>query len=350
MRAASATASAVCFLLLCSATVHTRQEDQSAATPTPVFEFHSGFWVNLHHFLYLQGRMLRTGFEGSQAEPEITTRYNPLASTEGMTVEQQHAWQAAVEVYALSWSSRDLLLNNQMVLINDRLAELEDCPDLTGRSAVECTSGIAKDLVGALEEAAPIYRQRWWAEQDRLNRAWIAAMIPQVRSLGGNVAGQLAEIYGSKWPARIHVDVVYYAGPRGAYTSLAPLHLMIASSHSRNQNISGFETLFYEASHVLGKGVEEAIDRECRRLQKPIPRDLWNALLLYTTGGRIGLTPSRPQEEATAVSKSSSFGDGNSLYDRGWGDYEPLLQRYWQPYLDGQVDIDTAVARLINAI
>src|SRR6202166_4902145 len=28
-------------------------------SPLPVFELHSGFWVNLHHFLYLQGRLLK---------------------------------------------------------------------------------------------------------------------------------------------------------------------------------------------------------------------------------------------------------------------------------------------------
>src|SRR5271167_2198165 len=34
---------------------------QSSGTesPLPVFEMHSGFWVNLHHFLYLQARLLR---------------------------------------------------------------------------------------------------------------------------------------------------------------------------------------------------------------------------------------------------------------------------------------------------
>ena len=27
-------------------------------SPLPVFELHSGFWVNLHHFLYLQARLI----------------------------------------------------------------------------------------------------------------------------------------------------------------------------------------------------------------------------------------------------------------------------------------------------
>jgi hypothetical protein len=349
MRAVSATAFAVCSLLLCSGPVCARQQEESAR-PAPVFEFHSGFWVNLHHFLYLQGRILRAASEGTQAEPEIPSRYKVLASTEGMTAEQRRAWQAAVEAYALSWSSRDLLLNNQMVLINDRLAELEDCPDLEGRSAVECTSGIVKDLVTALDEAAPIYRQRWWTEQDRINRAWIAAMIPQVRSLGGDLAAQLAATYESKWPPRIHVDVVNYAGPQGAYTSLAPLHLTVATSDSRNQNLNGFETLFYEASHVLARGVQEAIDAECRRLQKPIPRDLWHAVLLYTTLERIGRTSAGAQTKANAATKRLPRGNGNSLYDRGWGDYEPLLESFWQPYLNGRIEMETAIAQLIDAI
>ncbi|PYU21858.1 MAG: hypothetical protein DMG30_16520 [Acidobacteria bacterium] len=350
MRAVAAAVFTLFLLLLGSALVRARQEVQSTAPPAPVLEFHSGFWVNLHHFLYLQGRMQRAASEGAPAEADIPSRYTAPTSTEGMTAEQQRAWQSAVEVYALSWSSRDLLINNQMVLINDRLAELENCPDLAGRSAVECTSGIAPDLVTALDKAAPIYRQRWWAQQDRANRAWIAAMIPLVRSRGADLAAELAEIYQSRWPARIHVDVVYYAGQQGAYASLAPLHLMIATSDSRNQNMTGFETLFYEASHALARGVEEAVERECRRLQKPIPRDLWHALLLYTTGERIRWASLTIQARAKALSKSSSPGDGNSLSDRGWGDYEPLLERYWEPYLNGQIDLDTAVAHLINAI
>jgi hypothetical protein len=337
-------------LLLFSSTGVPAQEAENAGPPAPVFEFHSGFWVNLHHFLYLQGRIRQASLEGVRGGTGGASPYKALASTEGMTAEQQHAWQAAVQVYALSWSSRDLLLNNQMVLINDRLAELEDCPDLAGKSAAQCTSGIVPDLVAALDQAAPIYRQRWWPEQDHSNRAWIAAMTPLVRNRGAELAGELAETYQSRWPLRIHVDVVYYAGPQGAYASLAPAHLMMATADTRNQNITGFETLFYEASHTVGGVVEQAIERECRRLQKPIPRDLWNAVLLYTTTERIGRAGSGTQAGADAAVRSFRPGNGNKLRDRGWGDYQVLLEQYWQPYLDGRIDLDTAIAHLINAI
>ena len=339
------------ILLLCSAPVCMGQEAENSVAPAPVFEFHSGFWVNLHHFLYLQGRIRSARADAVLGQAQIPSPYK-LASMEGMSPEQGHAWNESVQTYADSWSSRDLLLNNQMVLINDRLAELEDCPDLAGRAATECTSGIVPQLEIALDKAAPIYRQRWWPEQDRLNRAWIAAMTPLLRSMGATLAGELEEIYQSRWPARIHVDVVYYAGPQGAYASLAPLHVVTATSDSRNQNMTGFETLFYEASHTLAGGVEKAIERECRRLQKPIPRDLWHALLLYTTEKRIArLAPGASAgARPNAGSKSLLPGSGNALADRGWRDYELLLEQYWQPYLDGHVELDTAVAHLINAI
>ncbi len=274
---------AAAFLLLFLQPARAGAAGQSVeSSASPVFEFHSGFWVNLHHFLYLQGRLERARAQSETADGKIAAPFDNPASLEGMTADEKRAWQAAVRTYADSWSSRDLLLSNQMVLINDRLAELEDCPDLTGRSAVECTSGIVPELVTALDEAAPIYRRRWWPEQDKMNRAWIAALAPPLRSMGEEMAMRLADTYQSRWPARIHVDVVGFAGGEGAYTSVAPVHLMISSQDSRNEGMAGFETLFYEASHVIAGGIAYTIGQECRRLEKPIPRNLWNALLLFT--------------------------------------------------------------------
>lgn len=317
------------------------------SSASPVFEFHSGFWVNLHHFLYLQGRLERAGAQGVDRDAKLAAPYDVPASVDGMTAEEKQAWQSAVQIYADSWSSRDLLLSNQMVLINDRLAELEDCPELAGKSAVECTSGIVPELVAALDEAAPIYRRRWWPEQDRMNRAWIGAMVPPLRSMGADMAARLADIYGGRWPARIYVDVVGFAGVEGAYTSVAPPHLMISSEDSRNQGMAGFEMLFYEASHVIGEGVEYTIGQECRRLEKPIPRDLWNAVLLFTTSE---VMRRNWPDAAASAAKMTSQSDSSGLTERGWADYLPLLEEDWLAYLNGRVDMEDAIAHIVRSI
>jgi len=336
MRMVSA-AALLLFVLQCPAQAKAGQSVENLTAP--VFEFHSGFWVNLHHFLYLQGRLQAARAAGSVArESKIAPPYDTPAFVQGMTAEERRAWQEAVQTYADSWSSRDLLLSNQMVLINDRLAELEKCPDLAGKSAVECTSGIVPELVTALDKAAPIYRRRWWAEQDRVNRAWIAAMVPALRNMGEPMAARLADIYQGRWPARIYVDVVAFAGADGAYTSVAPSHLMISSQDGRNAGMAGFQTLFYEASHVIAGGIEDAIGRECRRLEKPIPRDLWNALLLFTAN------------EVMRHSWPGAAPDSSALAERGWAIYAPLLEEDWQAYLNGRVDMDAAIAHMVRTI
>ena len=201
-----------------------------------------------------------------------------------MTPAEQKNWDAALAVYAADWSSRDLVHNGIMVLINNRLAELENCPELAGKSAPECTSGLQPELVTALDEAAPIYRALWWEQQDRENRAWIVAVAPLVRRMGARLGAELSGVYQSAWPeGRYRVDVSWYAGPDGAYASLDPVHLTIASHDPRNQGVPGFELLFQEASYAVAEGVDQAITRQCRQLSKPIPRDLFPSLLLYTT-------------------------------------------------------------------
>jgi len=277
------------------------------------------------------------------------------ASLIDFPAEEVRAWQAAVAFYAKDLAGRDLLLNSDMETINNRLSEMETCADLEGKSSTACRSGLQSDLVEALDRAAPVYRAHWWAEQDRANREWIAQVAPMVQQMGVELSEQLADVYQRPWPAgRLRVDVVWYGGPYGAYTSLNPTHVTISSHDARNQGVYGFEVLFHEASHALAGAVTEAIAREFRQRDKPIPRDLWHALLFYTTGELVcrdlaygtmtiaslnGVDPSKYQPYA------ARFG----LYSGAWEGFRGQLDLYWWPYLDSKVSFDTAIARLASA-
>ena len=46
-------------------------------------------------------------------------------------------------------------------------------------------------MIAALNEAAPIYRARWWPQQDRENRTWIAAVAPLIQQMGEVVGNEL---------------------------------------------------------------------------------------------------------------------------------------------------------------
>ena len=325
---------------------------QSGMEPTvPVFEMHSSFWVNLHHFLYLQARLVKGSPDPLETARGAAQPDELPVSLMDFHEAEIHAWQDAVASYGKDLARRDLLLNGDMEIINNQLALMETCPDLEGKTTPLCRSGLRQDLVEALEEAAPVYRAHWWPQQDQANRDWISSVAPMVRKMGVELAAQLADVYQRPWPSqRVRVDVVWYAGPFGAYTTLDPIHVTISSHDPRNHGVYAFEVLFHEASHALAGTVNAAIAREFRERDKPIPREFWHALLFYTTGEIVrrdveygGMTF---DEQARGPMAYLPYAARFGLYSGSWEHFKALLDLYWLPYLDGRVSFDTAMARM----
>ena len=321
-------------------------------SPLPVFEMHSGFWVNLHHFLYLQARLARVSALPNESLRGAAQPDESPASLIDFPAAEIRAWQEAVASYSKDLAGRDLLLNGDMEIINNQLSLLETCPDLEGKTTPLCKSGLRQDVVEALEEAAPVYRAHWWEQQDRANRDWIARVAPLIQKMGVELSGQLADVYQTPWPSqRLRVDVVWYAGPFGAYTTLDPVHVTISSHDPRNRAAYGFEVLFHESSHALAGAVNATIAKKFRERDKPIPRDFWHALLFYTTGeivrrdieyGTMTLAEEQPGGASAYLPYAARFG----LYSGSWEHFRGLLDLYWRPYLDGKVSFETAMARI----
>lgn len=313
------------------------QADTSIA-PLPVFEFHSGFWLNLHHTLYRQARQQRT--PGTSSTPLMTN----LPSTE------QRVWDAAVSYYAQTYAGKDLLFSLDLVLIKNQLGDFETCEDLAGLKKRTCDAGLPKQLTEVLNAAAPVYRSHLWPEHDRANRRWIAAVAPLVRRSGVDLSHRLAEIYQTDWPReRIRVDVTASANASGAYTTLDPLRVTVASTDTRNQGPEALEILFHEASHGISDNVQDAILRECRQRDKPVPRDLWHALLFYTTGEIIRPTVVTSDQGSPKIGYVP-YAVREGLYKRGWENYLRVLTDFWQPYLDGKTSFDDAIAHMVSAL
>ena len=313
------------------------QSDISRA-PLPVFEFHSGFWLNLHHTLYYQARQQRAASSTS------------VLGTTTLSPSEQKAWDTAVSFYVQAYAGKDLLVALDLVLIKNQLGDFETCDDIAGLKKKTCDAGLPKKLTEVLSGAAPVYRAHLWSEQDRANRRWISSVAPLVRRSGVELSHRLAEIYQTDWPQeRIRVDVSVYSNSAGAYTTLDPLRLTVSSTDPRNQGPEALEILFHEASHGISDNVQNAILRECRQRDKPVPRDLWHALLFYTTGEVI-----RPalhdSEQGSQKTGYVPYAVREGLYKRGWQDYLRVLTEYWQPYLDGKQSFDDAVAHMVSAL
>lgn len=334
------------------------QQSYVTEVPLPVFELHSGFWINLHHTLYYEARQkkaLPTGDMGSGK----TAASVPKTALGGKQVsEAEHrAWDEAVTYYAENYAEKDLLFSTELIELKDQLGDFEDCDELSGRKRKFCDAGLPPKLTQILEVAAPVYRAHLWPEHDRANRNWILHVAPLVREQGVGISERLADIYRVRWPqGRIRVDVSAYANAAGAYTTVDPLRVTISSLDLRNQGGEALEVLFDEGSHGIAEPVQAAIIRECRQRDKPIPRDLWHALVLYTTGEVI--RPVLASFEATAAGKTGPPQGSSSpsrtvreiFSQRGWKDYLDLLQRFWQPYLEGKATFDDAIARMVSSL
>src|SRR6266567_1858458 len=293
------------LLLLVPLQAGGRPQYGSTYGPLPVFELHSGFWVNLHHTLYHEARQ-----RAATSAPDNTGRATgPSLKTAPeakptLTASEQKSWDDAVTYYAANYTGKDLLFSTELIQLKDQLGDFEDCDELSGRKRKFCDAGMPAKLTQVLESAASIYRAHLWPQHDRANRRWILRVAPLVREQGVGLSERLADIYQTRWPReKIRVDVSAYANWAGAYTTVDPLRVTISSLDSRNQGPEALEVLFHEASHGS------------------VP------------GG--GYTPYAVRE---------------GLYQRGWNDYFKLLQRFWQPYLDGHATFDDAIARMVSSL
>jgi hypothetical protein len=297
------------------------------------FDYHSGFWVNLHQFLYEEADGEASRSKPLRFRPELAADAAVLTTLSA--AERKHR-KESVAYYVSKMIDHDLLMDPNMVRLKDRLEDLE------GAEVLGDDSGLDPDLVATLERAAPIYRADWWPQHDAENRAWIAAVSPLVDRYGDQLGTEIAAAYDTQWPNEpVRVDVTAYANWAGAYTSLFPTRVAISSADAANQGGAALEVIFHESSHALIDNVQEAIAGECsaRKLRLPSPT-LWHAVLFFTAGYYVrrlqpGYTP---------------YADQNGLWTRAWPNYRAALVKDWQPHLEGRASLRSAIAQLVGDV
>jgi hypothetical protein len=174
--------------------------------PLPVFEFHSDFWVNLHHTLYQEakfrgytsGQIADRDKAPSKNRPTLKSS-NPKAP---LTPAEQRAWDEALNYYAVNYTDKDLLFTTELILIKNQLGDFDGCDELSGRKKKTCDAGLPANLTRVLEGAAVVYRAHDWPSHDLANRRWVLRVAPLVREQGLGLSQRLADIYQTKWPAQ----------------------------------------------------------------------------------------------------------------------------------------------------
>jgi len=293
----------------------------------PQFRFQNNFWVNLHH-------VVRGDARRGPLKLPLTVK------AEELNDQERAAWTTALEAYS-PIANRDLVRDQGLIGINNALTQVTSEETLTAPS-------LEPGIAAALTRAAPVYRAHGWTQQKKINDDWIAALRPLMDRHAAAMAAAIAKVYRVDWPDRpIIVDAAAEAGPGGGYTTFGPpgtaAHTVIAAADPGYQGEMAFEMVFHEASHAQAFAVFVIVDAAAKKQQVTPPRDLSHVLLFYTAGelarrelGKAGDASYRP------------YADRYGVYDHGWRTLRDAVAKHWQPYLDGQTDMDTALANVVR--
>ena len=286
--------------------------------------FHSDELLNLHHFLYAWAWRTRT-----QGRP-LSQRLAAVPAAP-FTAEERAAWDDAVRYYDRELASKDLNRGEGMADIKLALllGKLDD-------------AAIAPALRAALDSTLPIYRRHFWAEHDRVNRAWIADIAQRVESLSGDVVPALERLYAARWfatPAR--ADIVWVGNWAGGYTTVDPTHATISSTHEASQGWAAVDVVFHEYSHILVEGLERKLTAALGdgATHHPV---LWHAVQFYLTAETV-----RAALERRGVAYVPS---SEGMFQRSWPEYRGPITGAWGPYLEGRGTMDEAIARMVAAL
>jgi len=304
------------------------QDSVPITSSDSLFEFHSGFWINLHHFLYEQAAIATAGPKGTPHEAELATDASMSA---GLSEDESKAWSDALVYYRAKMLRHDLGSDDDLVKIKNRLEDIE------GATTAD-RSDLDPQLVAVLDAAAPIYRAHWWFLHDKANQAWIAAVMPLVDSQGAGLAQQIATAFETPWPDRpLRVDVVAYANYAGSYTTLHPARITISSIDGGNQGTAALEVLFHAASGVIIDPISKTVEQAYERAKKDSPPEITEMILWFTSGFFVQqLYPSY-----------TPYADRFALWaeDSRTG-YRAALVKDWQPRLQGKMTLDAALGQL----
>jgi hypothetical protein len=303
----------------------------AAQTAAPIFRFETdGFWLNLHHFLYVLGRV-------EAKMPDITREAvagAPADEAEGLKTlsdAERQAWREAVTFYASELSRLDAVFSRPLVRVTNTLRR-------AGENSPASSLKIDAALAAVLDRAAPVYRRAWWPRHRAANRTWLQSIQAPLQQYGPRLLAYVTRVYQEPWmTGGFPVNISGWSNWSGAYSTSDAL-LVIATLNPGNQGLHGFEIMFHEAMHQWDEEIDARLQTIAAAHNLKFNDLLSHAMIFYTTGEAM----------KTVVPTHVPYAEVAGIWKGRMGAFKPALDAHWKPYLEGKTTLDDALVRLLS--
>lgn len=303
----------------------------AAQSGSPIFRFTSnGFWLNLHHFLYVLGRV-EARMPDIKREAVAGAPADEAGGLQALSDAERELWREAVTAYAAAFSKRDLVFDREAYTTTNVLRRASESDD---PSILKIDATVA----AALSKAAPIYRRTWWPRHRESNRAWLEAMQDPLKNLGPRILAYVTRAYQEPWMAGgFPVNISAWSNWSGAYSTADSL-LVVATMNPGNRGLHGFEITFHEAMHQWDEEIDARLVKIAKDNNLKFNDLLSHAMIFYTTGEAM----------KTVVPGHVPYAEIAGIWKGRMGVFKPALDKFWKPYLDGKLSLDEALVGLMR--
>jgi len=304
-----------------------------AQSAGPIFRFEAdGFWLNLHHFLYVLGRAQNGAPDARRSAVEAA----PADQTAGLKVLNEvdrKAWADAVTFYANGLSKQDAVFDRELI---DVTRAMRVMPTATSRILK-----VDAALVATLDRAAPIYRRVWWPRHQKANNDRAREFAGYLENYGPKVLAYVTKAYQQTWPkGGFPVNFSGYTNWAGAYSTTGEL-IVIASLDPGTSGTLGLESMFHEAMHQWDDAMMTRLSRLSKANQTSAPRQgITHALIWYTAAEAV----------KSVVPSHRGYAEVGGMWNqKGLGSFKAGLDAHWKPYLEGNSTLDAALVGLLKS-
>jgi hypothetical protein len=302
-------------------------------TATPIFRFEAdGFWLNLHHFLYVLGRAQNSSPD-AQRRAVVNAPADQEAGLKGLSESDRQDWESAVRFYADGLSRKEAVFDQELIAATLAMR----VPSNASAEALK----VDPALRATLSRASQAYRLAWWPNHQRENLARVADFSRRLDQSGARIRDYVTRAYQRDWPGNGYVvNVSGYTTWAGAYSTAGAL-IVVSSLDEGTTGSLGLEIVFHEAMHQWDQAMMARLTRLSQEHQTPAPREgITHALIWYTAAEAV----------KSVVPGHVGYAESGGMWQqKGVGGFKAALDAHWKPYLDGTGTLDAALLGLLKS-